>query len=193
LRIDIQYLTMAKDLSDHGENGRPSSQLDDQLNSSSSQHRMATNGSRVSENRVQPPPGPVKRCSFSDPVDRHPRPFNARRGPTPYPSPQHSRRSSIAGDITENNPNDHKFVNGAGPSTKQDIKGAGDGPFTKSSVRDGGDDSGIDMMSSGSSQSSSNPDMNAGNCWACNATLVYTGLGPSGVECVECWAPQHRM
>lgn len=41
-----------------------------------------------------------------------------------------------------------------------------------------------------SQDSNSNPDMDVGNCWTCGEKLIYTGLGPSRVECVSCWAPQ---
>jgi hypothetical protein len=47
------------------------------------------------------------------------------------------------------------------------------------------DDYEYSIASTESSQNS-NPDMKAGRCWKCGESLVYIGLGPARVECVEC-------
>ncbi|KAF2686717.1 hypothetical protein K458DRAFT_202003 [Lentithecium fluviatile CBS 122367] len=107
---------------------------------------------------------------------RPPSPYPTRQGPpsedgsSPGPSPPRSPSHTQSSGDTQSSGSPGRLLCDDTDTDDPDEESSGD-------------------STSSSSSQNSNPDMDAGRCWACGEKLVRTGLGPSGVECVVCWAP----
>ncbi|KAF2251070.1 hypothetical protein BU26DRAFT_275886 [Trematosphaeria pertusa] len=125
-----------------------------------------------------PPPAVQHRVSFSAPETSPQRHTPPLRSPTPYPSPQ---APSSEDSSPESSQSESRAA--APEGAKPPRRSPSPYPPPQPPLSD-------DESAGTGSVTESNSDMDVGKCWACGGRLVYTGLGPSKTECVECWAPQ---